>query len=107
MQGVQLLLAGSVPEHDGRYAPTAPQVARAARMALDKRVDAESLERRLHPVLPAPDFKYETSEPTRKEFVARELARAGIDVPDKRTPDATRAHVSFGRDPDMSPEAGW
>lgn len=43
--GVMMLINGEVAGHDGRFAPTAPQLARAIRQAMNKRVDEENARR--------------------------------------------------------------
>lgn len=60
--GVLALINGEVLGFDGRFAPTATQLARAIREALEKRVDAENAERRRLPPPPEPDFPEPTPE---------------------------------------------
>lgn len=55
--GFMLLINGEYPGHDGRFAPTAPQLASAIRMARDKRLESERLDRIAQPRLPAPDIE--------------------------------------------------
>lgn len=87
--GVDLLIKGKVPGINGSFAPTPPQVATASRMALEKRVDAEALERRLHPRLPPPDVEKtpEARERVRK-MVASLTGKLGDNL---RTEEAARA----------------
>lgn len=59
--GIMLLINGQLPGLDGRFAPTAPQLARAIRVCLDKRVDAEIAARRRLPP-PADDAPEPTPE---------------------------------------------
>jgi len=58
-QGVSILINGLYPGHDGRFAPTAPQLATAIRMARDKRLDSD---RRTTMRLPPPPEKIVTEE---------------------------------------------
>jgi len=58
-QGVSILVNGLYPGHDGRFAPTAPQLATAVRMARDKRLDSD---RRTAKRLPPPPDKVVTEE---------------------------------------------
>src|SRR5690606_5369585 len=51
--GIMMLINGELLGFDGRFAPTATQLARAIRAALDQRVDREIAERRAH--APPPD----------------------------------------------------
>lgn len=53
-EGVSMVINGLLPGHDGRFAPTAPQLATAIRMCRDKRLDRE---RRSNLLLPAPAEK--------------------------------------------------
>lgn len=67
--GVMILINGELPGHDGRFAPTAPQLARAIRTARDKRLDHEAEERAR---LPKPDDEWVDDSPDVK---ARNKAR--------------------------------
>lgn len=67
--GVMMLINGEVVGHDGRFAPTAPQLAKAIRQAMNKRVDAENARRA---ALPAPDDEWVDDAP---EVKARNKAR--------------------------------
>lgn len=51
--GVMMIINGQLPGFDGRFAPTATQLARAIRICLERRVDREIAERRALP--PPPD----------------------------------------------------
>lgn len=54
--GIMKLIKGELPGFDGRFAPTSAQLARAIRVCLDKRVDAEiAARRRLPPPEDAPE----------------------------------------------------
>ena len=44
--GVDLLMKGKLPGYNGNFAPTPPQLASAARIVRDKRLDSEALTRR-------------------------------------------------------------
>lgn len=55
--GFMVLINGEYAGHDGRFAPTAPQLATAIRIARDKRLRLEELDRRYTPRLPAPDIE--------------------------------------------------
>jgi hypothetical protein len=67
--GVMMLINGEVAGHDGRFAPTAPQLAKAIRQAMNKRVDEENARRA---ALPAPDDEWVDDPP---EVKARNKAR--------------------------------
>lgn len=58
--GVMLIIGGKLPGHDGRFAPSAPQLARAIRIAMDRRVDAENARRA---ALPPPDDEWVDDPP--------------------------------------------
>ena len=53
--GVMMLINGELPGFDGRFAPTATQLARAIRVSLERRVDAEISARKALPP-PADDW---------------------------------------------------
>lgn len=55
--GFMVLLNGEYPGHDGRFAPTAPQLASAIRIARDKRLESERYDKLRHPRLPPPDIE--------------------------------------------------
>lgn len=61
--GVMILINGELPGHDGRFAPTAPQLARAIRYARDKRLDREIAARKS---LPAPEDTWVDDDPETK-----------------------------------------
>lgn len=67
--GIMMLIDGELPGFDGRFAPTATQLSRAIRVALEKRVDAENSARK---ALPAPDDDWVDDPP---EVKARNKAR--------------------------------
>lgn len=54
--GFMLLINGEYPGHDGRFAPTAPQLATAIRMARDRRLEHERVMRVHQARLPAPEI---------------------------------------------------
>lgn len=54
--GFMILINGEYPGHDGRFAPTAPQLATAIRMARDKRLEHERIMNVHQARLPAPDI---------------------------------------------------
>lgn len=86
--GVMILINGELAGHDGRFAPTAPQLARAIRTARDKRLDREAVDRAALPapaddwVDDAPDVKARNK--ARLDDLAKSLAA------DLRTEDAER-----------------
>lgn len=51
--GIMMLINGELPGFDGRFAPTSTQLARAIRVCLERRVDAEIAARKALP--PPPD----------------------------------------------------
>lgn len=67
--GVMMLINGEVAGHDGRFAPTAPQLAKAIRQAMNKRVDAENARRKQ---LPPPEDEWIDDAP---EVKARNKAK--------------------------------
>lgn len=78
--GVMMLINGEVQGHDGRFAPTAPQLAKAIRQAMHKRVDTENARRAALPppnddwVDDAPEVKERNK--ARLEALAADLAKA-------------------------------
>jgi|GEM_PF-4162828 hypothetical protein len=60
--GIMMLIKGELAGFDGRFAPTATQLARAIRTALEQRVDRENAERRRLPPPPEEDFPEPTPE---------------------------------------------
>lgn len=70
--GFMILINGLYPGHDGRFAPTAPQLASAIRMARDKRIDSEERTQRYTPQLPKPEIE--------KTPEQRERARAKMEA---------------------------
>lgn len=58
--GVMMLINGEVAGHDGRFAPTAPQLAKAIRQAMHKRVDDENARRA---ALPPPEDEWVDDPP--------------------------------------------
>lgn len=107
-EAVRRLIAGQVAEHDGRYCPTPPQLARATRKALEDRLDAT---RDRRPALPKPDIK--RSEESRARVAALMAEHIEWLVQGKRTEDAEAdrrrrelmAKTNARFQPDMSPEA--
>lgn len=82
--GVLILINGECPGHDGRFAPTAPQLATAIRMARDKRLRYESLQQK--PALPAPDVQHDPESQARVRSMMEEtLSGLGGSM---RSPDA-------------------
>lgn len=70
--GFMILINGEYPGHDGRFAPTAPQLATAIRMARDKRLESERRDQMRWPRLPPPDIE--------KTPEQRERARAKLEA---------------------------
>lgn len=60
--GIMMLIKGELAGFDGRFAPTATQLARAIRTALENRVDRENAERRRLAPPPENDFPEPTPE---------------------------------------------
>lgn len=71
--GVLALINGEVLGFDGRFAPTATQLARAIREALERRVDAENAERRR---LPPPIEERDEPTPEQKARVKALMQQA-------------------------------
>lgn len=88
--GIMLLINGELPGFDGRFAPTATQLARAIRVILERRVDAESAARRRLP--PPIEAREEPSEEA-KARVRALLAtlKTGEDEEDARRAEERRA----------------
>jgi len=109
-EGVRRLIAGEIAEHDGKYCPTPPQLARAARKALDDRLDAEH---RANPIrsLPPADIVHSPAERARVAAMADVLVRRNAEQ--LRTEDAEKdrrmreltARTNARFMPDMSPVA--
>ena len=54
--GFMILINGEYPGHDGRFAPTAPQLATAIRMARDRRLEHERVMNSHQARLPSPEI---------------------------------------------------
>lgn len=108
---VRLLITGQFAEHDGRYPPTPPQLGRACRHVLNRRVEAEDRDRRLHPHLPPPDVVKTAESRARVAGMVAQLV--GKMAETARTEDAAaakrRAEQQRRTDerfkPEMDPEA--
>ena len=100
---VERFIRGSVSDHNPNFAPSAPLLGKVVRQCMNDRLDHE---RRTNPPRMIEHHEVEKSLPEsgRAAFVKRELARAGVMLPDKRSPDAMKP-FKYGRDPDMSAEA--
>ncbi|MDB6035989.1 MAG: hypothetical protein JWM16_6327 [Verrucomicrobiales bacterium] len=107
--GIAILVNGQYPGHDGRFAPTAPQLATAIRMARDKRLNGERLNQlRLAPP-PVEEISEEEQARVKAGFdqLVKDLSAklqtddAAADVRRKALFDRTNARFA----PDMSPEA--
>lgn len=61
--GIMRLIKGEMPGFDGRFAPTATQLARSIRMALDHRVDQEIKARK---ALPPPEDAWKEPTPEQR-----------------------------------------
>lgn len=84
--GVMILINGEYPGHDGRFAPTAPQLASAIRMARDKRLERERIGRIHQPALPAPDVEHSPESQAKvRAMMAEAVAKLGAGM---RTDDA-------------------
>jgi hypothetical protein len=76
--GVMLLINGEYPGHDGRFAPTAPQLASALRMARDRRLEHERIMNVHQARLPAPDIQHSPESQQRvRELTERAAERIG------------------------------
>lgn len=107
---VDAFLQGKVPGFDGRFAPTAPQLAAAARRAMNERLDSEERTNRYtQPQLPPPIVQHSAEERARVKalvdgFVAKQVAdgESADEVKARKALfDATNARFY----PDMTPEA--
>jgi len=85
-EGVRRLVAGEIGEHDGRYPPTAPQLARAVHKARDARLDRE---RDRRPRLPPRDIEKSPESQERVRALTEQAVHrlAGV----MRTDDAAAA----------------
>lgn len=109
--GADLLMSGRYPGYDGRFAPSPPQFGAACRKALEDRLDAQALERRMRPTLPPPDIE-KTAE-SRRAVLAKTAAIVEKLAAQTRTEDAAIAKERQQRQertnarftPDMSREA--
>lgn len=109
--GIRMIIAGELPGFDGRFAPTATQLARAIRLALEKRVDAENAQRRR---LPPPADEWVEPTPEQKERVKTLLLNLAKDLradqteqeaedERKRLAQLRRTNARFA--PDQAPNA--
>lgn len=109
--GVMMLINGEVAGHDGRFAPTAPQLAKAIRQAMNRRVDAENARRA---ALPPPEDEWVDDSPEVKARNKARLDQLAVDLAATlRTDEAeterrrletmNRTNARFA--PDFSPQA--
>ena len=75
--GIMLLINGELPGFDGRFAPTAPQLSRAIRLSLEKRVDAEIAARK---ALPPPADDWVDDPPEVKDRNKARLDQLAVDL---------------------------
>lgn len=109
--GVMILINGELPGHDGRFAPTAPQLARAIRFARDKRLDREIAARKALPP-PADDWVDDAPEVKARNKAKLEELAASL-ASDLRTDDAenarriqqVRSNTNLRFDPSRDPDA--
>lgn len=107
--GVMILINGEYPGHDGRFAPTAPQLATAIRMARDARLESERRTKLSQPRLMAPDIERSPEERARvkariEAFVADQVTEAhDPETIKRRNEQWSKTNARFM--PDMSPEA--
>jgi len=73
---VDLIIRGELPNHDGRFAPTAPMLATACRLAAEKAARAKYLAGLAAPRLPPPLIEH---TPESRERV-RQLAKHAAEV---------------------------
>jgi len=100
--GITALLTGSEPGVNPAFAPSAPQVATAARRALNARLDSEYRKRLGHPALPPPDIPKTPESRERVRALAQQFAGA---VDAMRTPDAKAE--AFKRQREAASAARW
>lgn len=72
--GVDLIIKGELPGHDGRFAPTPPMLATACRLAAEKNARQRYLNGIKAPRLPAPDIKKTDAERERVREMAKHAA---------------------------------
>lgn len=88
--GITLLINGQLPGFDGRFAPTATQLARAMRLCLEKRVDAENAARRRLPP-PIDDAPEPTPEQRAKVKAILDNLNLGDEAEDRSRAEGRRA----------------
>lgn len=89
--GVDLLMKGKLPGYNGNFAPTPPQLASAARIVRDKRLDSEALTRRYTPRLPAPDIAKTPEQRARARAKMEEFVRSVGGAEAEQTAEALAA----------------
>lgn len=107
--GVMILINGEYPGHDGRFAPTAPQLASGIRIARDRRLESERFRRLALPPPAEPEVSAEERERVKAGFerlVADMAAKARTDdaVADQRYRDRLR-QTNAAMAPDMTEAA--
>ena len=80
--GVDLVLRGELPGHDGRFAPTAPMLATACRLAAERAAHRRYVDRLRRPQLPAPEIE------ATPEQIARAKAKVQAFVQSQGSADA-------------------
>lgn len=101
---VDNFLKGSVPNFDGRFAPTAPQLGSACRMAQEAITRANYLNRIRTPALPPPDIKHTPEEQDRaRAKIAEFITSQGPSIDEQRALEQDRRdkmakHDSFFAD---------
>lgn len=91
--GFMILINGEYPGHDGRFAPTAPQLATAIRMARDKRLEHERIMNVHQARLPKPDIA-KTDEQRRR---VRELAKHAAETIGAVNLDTSEAEMAASK----------
>lgn len=87
---IRKFLRGEVADHNASFAPSAPKLGTVVRQCMSDRLDHE---RRSNPpkMLEFQEVKKALPEAERAASVKSQLARAGVMIPDKRTPEAIAA----------------
>lgn len=109
--GVELVLKGELPGHDGRWAPTPPMLATACRIAAERAARQRYLNQITAPRLPAPEIvKTPEQQERARQQVAKFIASQGPTLLEQRasdqaTKDRLAKHDSFFAD-DFVPAPG-
>lgn len=91
--GVDLVIRGELPGHDGRFVPTAPMLASACRLAAEKHARQRYLNGIKAPRLPAPDIVHSAESQAR----VRDLAKHAAEVIGAVNLDTTETDIAASK----------